>query len=82
MRIKPPNVLKEEISKILAVNKILFKNSQGCNYKFLCDKNGIKFEIEIMKSLEIHDSFLVKFKKLEGNSNGYMDITKFILTKI
>ena len=82
VRIKPPNVLKEEISKILAVNKILFKNSQGCNYKFLCDKNGIKFEIEIMKSLEIHDSFLVKFKKLEGNSNGYMDITKFILTKI
>lgn len=82
IRIRPPNVLKEEISKILAVNKILFKNSQGQNYKFLCDKNGIKFEIEIMKSNEINNSVIVQFKKIEGNVNGYMDITKFILTKI
>ena len=82
IRIRPPNVLKEEISKILAVNKILFKNSQGQNYKFLCDKNGIKFEIELMKSNEINNSVIVQFKKLEGNVNGYMDITKFILTKI
>ena len=79
---KPPQVLKDEIIKLLGTKRFMFSNKNNSGYKFECEKNGIKFEIEIVKSNEIKDSNALRFKHIDGNSKGYRDITKFILGKV
>ena len=75
--------LKENIIKTLNNNKIDFKNID--NYKFIFDKDNIKFQIEIFQSNQILNCNIIKFKKLDNNMNNYntyRDISKNLLTKI
>ena len=75
--------LKENIINTLNNNKIDFKNID--NYKFIFDKDNIKFQIEIFQSNQILNCNIIKFKKLDNNMNNYntyRDISKNLLTKI
>jgi len=48
----------------------------------LCDRNGLKFEIEINKLSQDDECLFLKFKKTEGNSNIFKEICKSVLMKI
>ena len=73
--------LKEDLIKYLKINKIDFKSLD--NFKFLCEKDNLKFHIEIFQSFELSNLSVIKFKKLDnGNFNTYREISKGILTKI
>ena len=79
---KTPSQIKEELSKYLIKNKISFKLNSNNAYNYICEKNRIKFEINIKKSNEINYLYNVIFKKIEGNKSDYRDVTKYIITKI
>lgn len=51
-------------------------------YKFLCEKNNIKFEIEINRSEKIDKSYNVNFIKIQGNNEVYRGIKQQIVSKI
>ena len=79
---KTPSQIKEELSKYLIKNKITFKINSNNAYNYICEKNKIKFEINIKKSNDINLLYNVIFKKIEGNKSDYRDVTKYIITKI
>jgi len=79
---KTPIQLKNDIMKVLSQNKIYFQNSKNYMYKFICEKNNIKFEIEIHRSDKIDKSYNVNFIKIEGNNEIYHGIKQQIVSKI
>jgi hypothetical protein len=52
---------------------------KGNFYKFKCQKNGIKFEIDLFKLSEVEGFYILKFKKTEGSNLVYREICKKIL---
>lgn len=48
----------------------------------ICEKNGIKFEVEILRLPDNEICHTIKFKKLEGSATNFREICKMILTKI
>ena len=74
--------LKNDIQKVLSQNKIYYTNSKNYMYKFLCEKNNIKFEIEINRSEKIDKSYNVNFIKIQGNNEVYRGIKQQIVSKI
>ena len=88
---KPPKQIREELIIILNSNKVLTKNFNvrvlfNLNfknfYRIVCERNGVKFEVEINKVLESDNCHVLKFKKLEGSSTTLRDICKSVLLKI
>ena len=74
-------LIREDIIKVLKYNKINFSEIE--NNIFYCEKDNIKFQIEIYKSNEIKNCYSIKFKKLDNdNYNTYREISKSILMKI
>ena len=74
-------LIREDIIKVLKYNKINFSEIE--NNIFYCEKDNIKFQIEIYKSKEIKNCYSIKFKKLDNdNYNTYREISKSILMKI
>ena len=74
-------LIRDDIIKVLKNNKINFSELE--NDKFYCEKDNIKFEIEIHKSKEIYNCYSIKIKKLNNdNYNTYREISKAILMKI
>ena len=74
-------LIREDIIKVLKYNKINFSEIE--NNIFYCEKDNIKFEIEIHKSKEIYNCYSIKIKKLNNdNYNTYREISKAILMKI
>jgi len=79
---KDPNILREELQKIIINSKITCKPQVGSNYKFKCQKNGIKFEIDIYKLAEMESFYTLKFKKVEGSNLVYREICKKIVLSL
>ena len=74
-------LIRDDIIKVLKNNKINFSELE--NDKFYCEKDNIKFEIEIHKLKEIYNCYSIKIKKLNNdNYNTYREISKAILMKI
>ena len=74
-------LIRDDIIKVLKYNKINFNEIE--NNIFYCEKDNIKFQIEIYKSKEIKNCYSIKFKKLDNdNYNTYREISKSILMKI
>ena len=74
-------LIREDIIKVLKYNKINFSEIE--NNIFYCEKDNIKFQIEIYKSKEIKNCYSIKFTKLDNdNYNTYREISKNILMKI
>jgi hypothetical protein len=61
---------------------ILFIKFQYSFSTFVCDKNGMKFEININKSPGLADVHIIKFKKIDGNGSVYKEICKTILSNV
>jgi hypothetical protein len=49
----------------------------------MCEKNGLKFEIEINKLADIENNpYVLKFKRVEGSSSIFREISNNILSKV
>jgi len=70
----------EEISKLLSLHKVKYKKTGG--YLFTCQKQTIKFEIEVMQMESIEFMHVVRFKRLEGNSMEYKIICSKLFSAI
>ena len=72
--LKEPKTLKENIEKTLAMHKIHY-NTKGM-YTIICDKNEVRFVIEIMKLKST-----LNYLKLQ-RTKGAMKEYKAIVTKL
>ena len=74
-------LIRDDIIKTLKCHKITFSELE--NDIFYCEKDNIRFQIEIYQSKEIKNCHSIKFKKLDNdNYNTYREISKNILMKI
>ena len=77
LTLKPSNEIMKTLSKILMEFNIKYKKKT--EFFFYCEKNLIKFEIEIMK-LDSTDKFrYVRINKINGEIKDYKAIMKQIL---
>lgn len=79
---KPLRVLKETILDFLNSHKIHYKNLSASSSAFVCDRAGLKFEVEICCSEDTDELYIIKFKKLEGSYITYKEVCRQILSKI
>lgn len=73
----PPLEIIEETIKGLNLHKIKYKKTQG--YLLTCQKQAIKFEIEVMQMEPMH---VLRFKRLEGNTTEYKITCSKLLSSI
>ena len=71
--------LKEKLEKSLNYMKVKFRLSKN---KYICDKNEIKFDIDINKIEIIDGGYVVAFKRTKGSMVLFRHIAQIVLMKL
>jgi len=77
---KTPKYLIGELSKAVEANKIYHRNVS--KYGLKCEKDNIKFEVEINYIHNQENLYLLKFNKLTGDTAKYNEICALIYQSI
>lgn len=72
----PKEVLLEMI-RSLELQKVSYK--QMGSYGFRCQKNNVRFEMEIAHLDDLDNIYIVKFKRLAGEIGNYKEVSNKVL---
>mmetsp|Transcript_32319 Transcript_32319/g.31617 ORF Transcript_32319/g.31617 Transcript_32319/m.31617 type:complete len:109 (-) Transcript_32319:44-370(-) len=77
---KDPNTVMTEMIKALEKNQTIYKKMN--NYGLKCQKGQTKFDMEVTRYDSSDFFYVVKFKKVQGQSGQYQEICQKILNNM
>ena len=77
---KEPQVVLLEMVKSLEQQKISYKKVG--NYGLRCQKNNVRFEMEIAHLDNLDNIYIVKFKRLAGETTSYKEVSNKVLNNM
>lgn len=75
----PQHVLLEMV-KSLEVQKVSYKKVGS--YGLRCQKNNVRFEMEIAHLDNLDNIYIVKFKRLAGETSSYKEVSNKVLNNM
>lgn len=77
---KDPQLVLFEMVKSLEIQKVTYKKVG--NYGLRCQKNNVRFDMEIAHLDNLDNIYVVKFKRLAGETWAYKDISGKVLNSM
>ncbi len=77
---RDPLAVLQEMVKALDGNRVSFKKIS--NYSLRCQKNSIRFDMEITHLQNMEGFYLVKFKRLAGEIGPYKEVSGKVLSQM
>mmetsp|Transcript_58000 Transcript_58000/g.154550 ORF Transcript_58000/g.154550 Transcript_58000/m.154550 type:complete len:767 (-) Transcript_58000:400-2700(-) len=77
---KPPKQILTEIQRALTLQRVTYK--QASSFVVKCQKQSLRFEVEISHLDHLESIFVVRFRRIAGELVGYKDLTAKILAEM
>jgi hypothetical protein len=77
---REPTAVVQEMVRALEGNRVSFKKMT--NYSLRCQKNSIRFDMEITHLQNMEGFYLVKFKRLAGDMGPYKEVSGKVLSQM
>lgn len=77
---RDPAAVVQEMVRALEGNRVSFKKMT--NYSLRCQKNSIRFDMEITHLQNMEGFYLVKFKRLAGDIGPYKEVSGKVLSQM
>jgi hypothetical protein len=69
-----------EIQRALTLHRVTYK--QASSFVVKCQKQSLRFEVEISHLDHLESIFVVRFRRIAGELVGYKDLTAKILAEM
>jgi hypothetical protein len=77
---KDPQLVLIEMVRSLELQKVSYKKVG--NYGLRCQKNNVRFEMEIAHLDNLDSIYIVKFKRLAGETSSYKEVSNKVLNNM